>query len=69
MEDNFLEKIEQQIEDLIQLCQHLQNENDELRFERAKLKKEQRELLEKNQLAANHIRKVVNKLKRITERK
>lgn len=61
-----INQLEHQIEDLIYACKVLQQENNELRQKNAELMQSHLYTTEQNQLNAEHIRQVVQKIKAVT---
>ncbi len=58
-----LRKLEYQIDELIQVCKRLQEENNTLRNKQAGLLTERAKLLEKNELARNRVETMILRLK------
>ena len=63
MSDSSLNKLEQKIDRLINLCARLQQENESLREREASLLKERSKLLEKNEMARNRVETMITRLK------
>ena len=62
MSDSSLNKLEQKIDRLINLCARLQQENESLREREASLLKERSKLLEKNEMARNRVETMITRL-------
>jgi cell division protein ZapB len=60
-----LQKIEQKIDRLINLCARLQQENVSLREREASLLKERSKLLEKSEMARNRVEHMIVRLKNL----
>jgi cell division protein ZapB len=58
-----LRNLEYRIEELIQLCQHLQDENSALRSQQATLRRERARLMEKNEMAQTRVEAMIMRLK------
>ncbi len=62
-EEQKIKKLEFSIDELARLCERLQQENVQLRNERAQLLAEQGQLAEKNHLARDKMEKMITRLK------
>jgi len=63
MDQSLFNKLEQQVIDLVEACRSLQTENDDLRSKHAILAQERNHLLKKNRSAAEHVKKVAQKIR------
>jgi uncharacterized protein (TIGR02449 family) len=63
MPSESLTELEQHIETLIQRCQELQQENADLRQRLAELNQSRNDLLDRNQQAANQVKRIIAQLK------
>ena len=61
--DHDLKTLEFRVDELIQLCHQLKNENQALREQQALLMAERAHLLEKNELARSRIEAMIQRLK------
>lgn len=66
MKERSFEDIEQKIDQLINLCARLQQENHALQEREANLLKERSKLLEKNELARTRVENMITRLKSLT---
>lgn len=62
-EEQQVKKLEFSVDELARICERLQQENGQLRNERAQLLAEQSQLAEKNYLARDKMEKMVTRLK------
>ncbi len=62
-EEQKIKKLEFSVDELARICERLQQENVQLRNERAQLLAEQSQLAEKNYLARDKMEKMVTRLK------
>jgi len=62
-EEQKVKKLEFSVDELVRICGRLQQENVQLRNERAQLLAEQSQLAEKNYLARDKMEKMVTRLK------
>lgn len=58
-----LKQLENRIDQLIEACQRLQNENQSLKSEHGSLQAERTRLLEKTRIARERIESMINRLK------
>ena len=63
MSDNLLEALEAKMELLIQTCEQLQHENQELRAKASGWQRERVRLIEKNELARGRVEAMISRLK------
>lgn len=63
MESDDLKQLEGRIDQLIEACQRLQNENQSLKSEQGSLQAERAKLLEKTRVARERIESMINRLK------
>lgn len=63
MESDDLKQLERRIDQLIEACQRLQNENSLLKTEHGSLQAERVKLLEKTRIARERIESMINRLK------
>ncbi len=62
-----LDTLELRVTELITLCQDLRRENHFLRHQQDELSNERTELIEKNQLARDHIQSMISRLKNMEQ--
>ncbi len=62
-EEQKIKKLEFSIDELVHICDRLQQENVQLRNERSQLLAEQSQLAEKNYLARDKMEKMITRLK------
>lgn len=62
-----LERLERQVEELIQGCQHLREENHDLRLRQGALVAERAELIEKTEQARARVEAMLDRLKAMEE--
>jgi cell division protein ZapB len=58
-----LKRLEYSVDELIRMCEHLQQENSRLRNEQMRLKAERTVLIKKNELSKNRMEAIVTRLK------
>lgn len=58
-----LKRLEFAVEELIRMCEHLQQENSRLRNEQMRLKTERTLLIKKNEMSKNRMEAIVTRLK------
>ncbi len=63
MESDDLKQLESRVDQLIEACQRLQNENQSLKSEHGTLHAERARLLEKTRIARERIESMINRLK------
>lgn len=63
MESDDLKQLESRIDQLIEACQRLQNENNVLKSEHSDLQAERAKLLEKTRVARERIESMIDRLK------
>ena len=63
MPDFDLDALEQQVEELLRLCQRLREENTSLRARQETLVAERAELIEKTELARSRVESMISRLK------
>lgn len=63
MESDDLKQLESRIDQLIDACQRLQNENTALKSEQGNLQAERAKLLEKTRIARERIESMIHRLK------
>ena len=63
MESDDLKQLESRIDQLIEACQRLQNENTVLKSEQNDLQAERAKLLDKTRIARERIESMINRLK------
>ncbi len=63
MTDNFLVRIENQLDELIDLCDKLARENELLRAREASWQQERARLIEKNDIARSRVEAMIVRLK------
>lgn len=63
MDSDDLKQLESRIDQLIEACQRLQNENQSLKSEQGSLQAERTRLLEKTRIARERIESMINRLK------
>jgi len=63
MSDTSFNTLEDKVDDLIQLCHDMKNENQILRDDKHTWENERNSLIEKNQLARTRLEKVLQRLK------
>ena len=63
MADNELQVLEQKIDELIALCDQLNNENHLLKANNAGWQRERQELMDKNDLARTRVEAMINRLR------
>ena len=63
MESDDLKQLESRIDQLIEACQRLQNENQSLKSSQGALQAERVKLLEKTRIARERIESMINRLK------
>ena len=62
-QDSDLKRLEFSLDELIRMCEHLQQENSRLRNEQMRLKAERTVLIKKNELSKNRMEAIVTRLK------
>ncbi len=67
MTRNELKFLEEKIDQMISLCERLQEENHKLRERESSLLKERSQLLEKNEMARNRVETMISRLKNLNE--
>ncbi|WP_185233272.1 TIGR02449 family protein [Teredinibacter franksiae] len=65
MTDRLLSEVEARLDDLISLCDRLEQENATLRAKETNWQQERTRLTEKNELARNRVETMINRLKNI----
>lgn len=63
MADNQLQLLEQKIDELIALCQQLNQENQSLKADSISWLRERQDLMEKNELARSRVEAMINRLR------
>jgi cell division protein ZapB len=63
VESDDLKQLESRIDQLIEACQRLRNENDVLKSEQGNLQAERAKLLEKTRIARERIEAMIDRLK------
>lgn len=63
MADNPLKALESKIDQLIALCQELNHENQTLKADAARWKRERQDLIDKNELARGKVEAMLNRLR------
>ena len=63
MADNQLQLLEQKIDELIALCQQLNQENQSLKADSISWLRELQDLMEKNELARSRVEAMINRLR------
>lgn len=65
MSDSLLQRVERQLDTLIQRCAHLEQENARLKAEQATWDQERTRLMEKNNLARERVEAMITHLKNL----
>lgn len=63
VESDDLKQLETRVDQLIEACQRLQNENNSLKSEHGNLQTERTRLLEKTRIARERVESMINRLK------
>ncbi len=63
MPDDLLQSLETKMDRLIQVCERLQDENDQLRARASDWQRERVRLVEKNELARTRVEAMITRLK------
>lgn len=63
MPDDLLQSLETKMDRLIQVCERLQDENDQLRARASDWQRERVRLVEKNELARSRVEAMITRLK------
>jgi cell division protein ZapB len=63
MAENQLKVLEQKIDELITLCRDLNRENQRLKADHASWQQERKALMDKNQLAMNKVKAMIDRLR------
>lgn len=63
MPDDLLQSLETKMDRLIQVCERLQEENDQLRARASDWQRERVRLVEKNELARSRVEAMITRLK------
>ena len=63
MADNQLQVLEQKIDELIALCDQLNNENRSLKTNNSSWQRERQDLMDKNELARTRVEAMINRLR------
>jgi cell division protein ZapB len=66
MTDNLLARVENQLDELIELCAKLSRENEQLRAREDGWQKERARLIEKNDIARTRVEAMIVRLKSLT---
>ena len=67
MSDTSFNTLEDKVDELIQLCSAMKNENQMLRDDKHNWENERRGLIEKNELARTRLEKVLQRLKTLEQ--
>jgi cell division protein ZapB len=63
MAENQLKVLEQKIDELISLCRDLNRENQRLKADHASWQQERKTLIDKNELAMNKVKAMIDRLR------
>ena len=67
MAENQLKVLEQKIDELITLCRDLNRENQRLKADHASWQQERKALMDKNQLAMNKVKAMIDRLRTMAQ--
>lgn len=67
MSDTSFNTLEDKVDELIQLCNNMKNENQILRDDKHSWENERKALIEKNQLARSRLEKLLQRLKSLEQ--
>jgi cell division protein ZapB len=67
MESQALEKLEEQVQELVELCAVLSRENRALRAQQQNWSAERAKLIEKNELAKSRVESMITRLKTLEQ--
>ena len=61
--DNKLNRLEQQVNELLELCERLSNENHDLRAQINNINRERAQLVEQKETVRNHVESMITRLR------
>lgn len=61
--DNKLNRLEQQVNELLELCERLSNENRDLRAQINNINRERAQLVEQKETVRNHVESMISRLR------